>query len=65
VFQKYRVGCLHWGLVNGRTQTHLGWGHRPGQPEPQAWQHDLYRPDLTPYDPAELQLFRTAIRAAK
>ena len=62
VFQKHKVGCLQWGLVNGRTQTHLNWGHRPGQPEPKVWQHDLFRPDLTPYDPEEIKLLRKAIK---
>lgn len=58
VFRSYSVGCLHWGLVNGKTQTHLPWGHRPGQPDPELWQHDLFRPDRTPYDPAEIERFR-------
>lgn len=33
VFLEERIGALHWGLVNGKTQTHLPWGHRPGDPE--------------------------------
>ena len=63
VFAEKRVGCLHWGLVNGKTQTHLNWGHRPGDPEPEVWQHDLYHPDHRPYDTGELELFRNTIRA--
>ncbi len=62
VFAKDKVGCMHWGLVNGKTQTHLNWGHRPGQPDPPLWQHDLYRGDHSPYDKAELDLFRKTIR---
>jgi hypothetical protein len=61
VFAAQDVGCLNWGLVNGKTQTNLNWGHRPGQPDPPKWQHDLYHGDFTPYDPAELQLFRETI----
>ncbi|WP_288426147.1 cellulase family glycosylhydrolase [uncultured Spirosoma sp.] len=60
-FQRERIGCLHWGLVNGKTQTHLPWGHRPGDPEPTVWQHDLYHADFTPYRPAELRLFNELI----
>ena len=60
-FKEQNIGSLHWGLVNGKTQTHLPWGHRPGDPEPTVWQHDLYRPDRTPYRPAELDLFRATI----
>ena len=61
VLYQNRVGAIGWGLVNGATQTHLPWGHRPGDPAPTVWQHDLYRPDLTPYRPAELALFKELI----
>jgi len=56
---------MHWGLVNGKTQTNLGWGWRPGMPEPKIWQHDLYHGDLTPYDKEELTLFRACISAMR
>lgn len=62
VFVEEAVGALSWGLVNGRTQTHLPWGHRPGDPAPKIWQHDLFRPDYTPYDARELDWFRAAIQ---
>lgn len=61
VFERTGAGCLHWGLVNGKTQTHLGWGWRPGRGEPEKWQHDLFHGDHRPYDAAELDLFRAAI----
>ena len=61
VFAREKVGCMHWGLVNGKTQTHLNWGHRPGQPDPPVWQHDLYHQDHHPYNTAELELFRKTI----
>jgi hypothetical protein len=61
VFRRRTVGCLHWGLVNGETQTHLNWGHRPGEPDPPVWQHDLFRSDHTPYEPREIELFRSFI----
>jgi hypothetical protein len=64
VFRRRTVGCLHWGLVNGKTQTHLNWGHRPGQPNPPVWQHDLFRPDHTPYDATEIALFRSFLLPA-
>ena len=62
VFENENVGCMHWGLVNGKTQTHLGWGARPGTPESKTWQHDLYHADHSAYDQVELSLFRTIIR---
>lgn len=54
VFYKEHVGCMLWGLVNGKTQTELPWGHRPGDPAPEIWQHDLFHPDFTPYDQKEV-----------
>ena len=65
VFAREKVGCMHWGLVNGKTQTDLPWGHRPGDPEPQIWQHDLYHPDHRVYNKSELDLFRKTIRGMK
>ncbi len=61
VFVRHRVGCLHWGLVNGKTQTQYPWGSKAGAPEPKVWQHDLFRKDRTPYDPHEIELFKKAI----
>ena len=61
VFVRQRVGCLHWGLVNGKTQTQYPWGSKAGAPEPKVWQHDLFRKDRTPYDPREIELFKQCI----
>ncbi len=63
-FRRTGTGCLHWGLVNGKTQTHLNWGHRPGQPDPSVWQHDLYRPDHTPYQAEEIARFSRTLGVA-
>ena len=62
LFKNENVGCMHWGMVNGKTQTHLGWGWRPGRDEPTLWQHDLYHSDHTPYSAEELALFRKYIK---
>lgn len=62
VFFADKVGCMLWGLVNGKTQTHLPWGHRPGDPAAKVWQHDLYKQDFTPYDPKELHMLKEQIR---
>lgn len=61
-FKSRGVGCFLWGLVKGRTQTHLPWDHKPGAPEPKRWHHDLFHPDGTPYDPAEIEHIRRATR---
>ena len=65
VLFEQKIGALNWGFVNGKTQTHLPWGHRPGDPAPLVWQHDLYHPDLTPYQPTELAEFKKLIAASK
>ncbi|MET0300685.1 MAG: cellulase family glycosylhydrolase [Flavitalea sp.] len=64
VFADTNVGCMLWGLVNGKTQTDLNWGHRPGDPEPKVWQHDLYRGDFTPYDVKEIEILTSTIKGS-
>ncbi len=61
VFNSEKVGCMFWGLVNGKTQTDLPWGHRPEDPVSKIWQHDLFRPDFTPYDENEISVIKTTI----
>ena len=64
LFADADVGCMAWGLVNGKTQTHLKWGHRPEMlPYTGEWQHDLYRGDFTPYKQAEIDLIKGTIEA--
>jgi hypothetical protein len=61
-FRAERIGCFHWGLVNGRTQTHLPWPAFSRLAEGGLWHHDLFHPDGTPYDPREIELFRSHLR---
>ncbi|MCH5599599.1 cellulase family glycosylhydrolase [Niabella ginsengisoli] len=65
VFYNEGVGCMLWGLVNGKTQTDLPWGHRPGDPPAPIWQHDLYRSDFTPYDAKEIDILKKYIGLSK
>ena len=58
LYHSRKVGCFNWGLVRGRTQTHLPWPHTlellHGEIVHEgAWFHDLIRPDGQPYDAAE------------
>lgn len=53
-----QVGGIIWGLVNGKMQTNYHWGSRAGSPAPALWQHDIFRPDMSYYDPAEIALFQ-------
>ena len=53
------VGCMLWGLVNGKAQTHLPNGHfTPNFKGP--WKHDLFRSDHTPYDAGDLEIIKKA-----
>lgn len=61
VFYENNVGCMLWGLVNGKTQTDLPWGHRPGDPAPSVWQHDLFKGNFQPYNDAEIASLRKYI----
>jgi hypothetical protein len=58
VFKAENVGWYSWGLVNGKTQTHLPWGSKPDAPDPPEWFHDLLRKDGTPLLPAEVEVIR-------
>ena len=55
-----------WGFVLGKTQTHEPWpsmweqyerGERPDL-DFTKWQHDLFRPNLRPYDPREIEIIK-------
>lgn len=59
VFVEENVGCMMWGLVNGKTQTDLPWGHRPEHGEYKGpWQHDIFHGDFTPYDESEIDIIK-------
>ncbi|THF80378.1 glycoside hydrolase 5 family protein [Cohnella fermenti] len=59
LFLKEEIGCFHWGLVNGKTQTHEPWDWIADRPlDFSRWQHDLFLPDGTAYDEEEIKLFR-------
>ncbi len=58
LFRNAGVGCINWGLVAGKTQTHYPWCSPPGAPEPAVWYHDIFRADGTPYDEAEVRFIR-------
>jgi hypothetical protein len=63
------VGAYCWGLVVGRTQTHLPWDSwaKPYTSEPDPWHHEILRADGTPYDEAEVEFIRatTGINARR
>lgn len=58
LFSEHRVGWFNHGLVNGRTQTWLQQAEFRSDTDPDLWQHDVLKPDGTPYDSDEAELIR-------
>lgn len=67
-----KIGCFNWGLVAGLYQTYEPWealweAYERGEGDSldfTVWFHDLYRPNLRPYDPQEIKLIRQLCQAA-
>lgn len=62
IAQKHRVAAINWGLVQGKTQTHLPWDswYRPYTlQQPAVWFHEVFHPDGTPYRQREAELIRS------
>ncbi|QBY00802.1 1,4-beta-xylanase [Rhodophyticola sp. CCM32] len=65
VLRQHEVGAFQWGLVKGRSQTHIPWpkviaDHPQASGEASEWFHDLLHPEGMPYDPSEIKTIRTA-----
>ncbi|HEX8474546.1 MAG TPA: cellulase family glycosylhydrolase [Pyrinomonadaceae bacterium] len=61
IAKRYNVAAINWGLVQGKSQTHLPWDswRRPYiDREPAVWFHEVFRTDGTPYRPAEVELIK-------
>jgi hypothetical protein len=60
IFKRERIGCINWGLVNGKTMTIYPWGSKDGGPEPAVWFHDIFRQDGTPFCEEEIAIIKRA-----
>ena len=59
VFHQEKIGCYHWGLVNGKTQTHIPWPNiLKNNTDNAQWFHDVLHADGTPYSKAEIEIIR-------
>jgi len=57
----HNVGMINWGLVQGKTQTHLpwdSWEHPYVDREPSIWFHEVFRSDGRPYIPEEVTFIK-------
>ena len=63
-FRQEKIGAWQWGMIMGRTQTHLSWDTMHGTPNasPTQWQHDILWPDGTPYDAEEIRVIGEAMK---
>jgi hypothetical protein len=60
LYKRENIGAYNWGLVNGKTQTHLSWDREKNQNGgPTVWQHDIFTGDLAPYNEQEVALIKT------
>ncbi len=68
IARRHGVGAVCWGLVKGKTQTHLprdNWISDLEDFPAEAWFHDIFEPDGTPHDPAEVDFLRMITRIAE
>ncbi len=61
VAKVHNVAMINWGLVQGKTQTHLpwdSWQHPYVDREPSIWFHEVFRTDGTPYIWEEVEFIK-------
>lgn len=72
LFYLEKIGCYNWGFVAGKYQTYEPWNatwqrYDAGEADDvdfTKWFHDLYRPNLRPYDPKEIKLIQRFCKRA-
>jgi hypothetical protein len=59
-YKSKNISAYNWGLIQGKTQTHLSWNKEENSYNglPKIWQHDIYHENLEPYDPEEISLIK-------
>lgn len=61
VAKKNKVGAFCWGLVQGKTQTHLpwdSWANPRIEPTTEPWFHDIFDAAGVPHDATEVEFIR-------
>ena len=61
VARVHNVGMINWGLVQGKSQTHLPWDSWQSpyvDREPSIWFHEVFRIDGKPYIPEEVEFIK-------
>jgi hypothetical protein len=68
IAKKEKIAVINWGLVRGKSQTHIPWDSwaKPYvNREPQPWHHDIFQPDGKPYRQGEIDLIKKLTGKAK
>lgn len=68
VARRHNVGMINWGLVVGKTQTHLPWDswQKPYvEAQPVVWHHDVFHGDGRPYRQAEVDQIKALTAEAQ
>jgi hypothetical protein len=66
IAKELHIAVFNWGLVNGRSQTHLpwdSWDKSYAKHGPKIWFHDIFYPDGRPYSQREVDFIRKITRA--
>lgn len=59
MLKKENIGAIHWGLVEGKTNTIYEWNNPiPDGSQPVEWFHDVFFRDGTPYRNDEINLIK-------
>lgn len=64
IAKEHRVAMYNWGLVRGKTQTHLPWDswQKPYvDREPEVWFHEIFHPDGKAYRAEEVAFIKQLI----
>jgi Cellulase (glycosyl hydrolase family 5) len=64
LFVNEDIGAVNWGLVSGKSQTIYPWIPSGSGEEPEIWFHDIFRPDGSPFDEAEVEFIKQTIDEA-
>jgi hypothetical protein len=58
IAQKYKVGAINWGLVDGKSQTKYAWDSwtKHYNSEPPLWFHEIFHTNGKPYREKEVEL---------
>ncbi len=64
LFKAEGIGCYQWGLVKGKTQTHIPWPEikRIDENHHERWFHDVLTEEGIAYDPDEIAMIKSLIK---